>query len=493
MAGLRNGVVLLVLAVPFGLYAAWQVQGVSRADLLLPDPPTDKGLPGKEQLAATRAKTERWAGDVRKAAAVTLQFRTPGPDDAAGDGDCNALARAAARRAADLTDLEQFLSGVGVPTYTGALRARYLEWQSSKAALAKAEKAVEDWFTTPLPAIGASEDATRAMTAFSQLVAAYTKDSRFSEVAKTATWNVRARVRLVEALETVAEVPYARALEMPLPLPAEANSATVRQALGGPRAIREQVRFLRVELDQADDAGLTLPPRVVADAKAAVKRADEWAARERLLGLFAEPKLFTDPAGAADWLEKVNAQFDRTTSPDDRALLRRKVQQFCEAFVPRAVLLDAEVVLDGRPVLRSRVQVKHFPKDGGESQREELGERPGDGSLNEFTVAKLYPDDSTRVMYASAEYYPKQLRPTERSKAAAVYHEARRAMDAAPEKPKWSAKSIEQLKNKCKPVAAEVNRLKVTNDDPRDPRVWDRLESLAKGAAAYPQLFEKGQ
>src|SRR5262245_11592433 len=400
MAELRNGVVLLVLAVPFGLYVAWQVRGVSRADLLPSDPPSDKGLPGRDQLAAARAKTERWSGDVRKAAAVTLQFRAPGSEDVTSDEECTALARAAARRAADLTDLEQFLAGVDGPAFTGALRSRYLEWQSGRASLTKAEKAVEDWFTTPLPAVDSSAAAAKAMAAFDQLVAAYTRDSRFSEVAKTAAWKVRARVRLVEALESVAEAPYAKALEMPLPLPVEANSAIVRQALGGPRAIREQVKFLQVELGSADDAQLALPPRVLTDAKAAIKRGDEWAARERLLGLFAEPKLFADPAGAPDWLEKVNAQFDRTPSPDDRALLRRKVQEFCEAFIPKTLALDAEVLLDGKPVLRSRVEVKHFPRGGGESKRERLANLPDEASLTEFTVAKLYPEDSTRVMYA---------------------------------------------------------------------------------------------
>src|SRR5437867_8660675 len=100
----------------------------------------------------------------------------------------------------------------------------------------------------------------------------------------------------MKALESVAEVPFARALELPLPL--EADSADVRKALGTPRAIREQAKLLQAELTQADEMKLTLPTRVTADAKDALKRADEWAARERLLGLFAEPKLFGNPNGA---------------------------------------------------------------------------------------------------------------------------------------------------------------------------------------------------
>ena len=123
MAG--NKFVLFALALPFPLYGAWQVRGVSRADLIVADPPSDKSA-SKEQLATMRTKTEKWVGDVRKTAAVTYQFRAPGPDDATSDADCTALARDAAKRSADLTDLESFLAGTESPTYTGTLRAQVL-------------------------------------------------------------------------------------------------------------------------------------------------------------------------------------------------------------------------------------------------------------------------------------------------------------------------------------------------------------------------------
>ena len=181
MSGMKHRVTLLLLAAPFAAYAAWQIQGVARADLLVSDQPSDKGLPAREQLAATRAKTTRWAGDVRKAAAVTFQFRAPGVEDTTYDEECSALSKAAAKRAADLTDLEKFLSGMDSPTFTGTLGNKYLEWQVSKGTLTKAEKAIEDWFTTSRSVIDTPEAAAKALAAFGVLVAEYVKDSRFSD------------------------------------------------------------------------------------------------------------------------------------------------------------------------------------------------------------------------------------------------------------------------------------------------------------------------
>jgi len=494
MGRLKSGVVLLLLAVPFALYAAWQVQGVSRADLIVSDPPSEKGLPGREQLAAARAKADKWSEDVRKAAAVTYQFRTPGPDDRAADDECYALARAAGARADELIDLEKFLSDTDDPVFVGALRTRYLEWRASKAELSKAGKAVENWFTTPLPAVDGPEPAAKAVAAFYSLVGEYTRDSRFSDPAKAAGWKVRGRCRVIEALADTARGPYDKVVARPLPLPSEADSPDVRKALGAPRAIREQVKLLQDELTQIEDAKLTVPARAAADARAAVKRADEWAARERLLALFAEPTLFTNPTGAADWLEKVKAQFDRTQSAEDRDLLRRKVQEFCEAFVPRAVELEDFVLIDGKRTRRADVEVEYFDAKG-KSHRVPLTNNPDPESLNEFTVARKFPGERTRVWVGATESFPNQLQPTKPSEAAVAFHEARKNVGSGPGMPKWTAKAIDELKIKCKPVSGEVNKLKIpgTKPDAPAPEIWNRLENLSRGAEADRTLFEKGQ
>lgn len=488
MSGFKSGGIILLLAVPFVLYIAWLVQGVSRADLIVSNPPTEKGLPSKEQLAVTRARTERWSGDVHKAVAVTTQFRSLAADDLASDEECNALARVAAARASDLTDLEKFLSGVDRPEYTGSLRVRYQDWQAGKVALSKAEKAIEEWFTTSLAGIDNSDAAARALASFAGLVAEYTKDTRFSDLTKAAAWKVRARVRIIDLLSESAREPFEKVVNMKLPLPAESDSADVKQALGAPRALREQVKLLQTELAQLEEAKVALPAKIVADAKAAVGRADDWSVRERLLALLAEPELFNRPNGAADWLARMQAHFDKSPA-DDRYRLREKVQEFCEAFIPRVVSLDEFVLIDGKRVPRGMVSIKYFPRADGTSERAKL--TADVNGLNEFNVAEKHPGENTLVIVGATEYTPRQLRPTELSKAAVEYVTVRAEVGTGTGAPKWSAKSIEELKNKCKDMATEVNKLKVPGGKPDAPQIWDRLTSLSQGAMTCRPLFER--
>src|SRR5262249_10571888 len=70
MTRLKSGILVLLLAAPFALYAAYQAQSAVPADLIGNDAPSEKGLPAKEQLTAEAAKTEKWSGEVRKVSAV---------------------------------------------------------------------------------------------------------------------------------------------------------------------------------------------------------------------------------------------------------------------------------------------------------------------------------------------------------------------------------------------------------------------------------------
>jgi hypothetical protein len=490
MSGFKSGAILLFLSIPVLAYCAWQVQGVSRTDLMAASPPSDKGMPTKEQITAQLARAEKWSGDVRKLESVAFQFRAPGADDATADEDCTVLAKSIAARSSDLTDLDRFLSGVDSPAYTGSLKNKYQEWQASKVLLSKSEKVIEEWFTTPLTGIENSAAATGALSAFLKLVADYTSDSRFSDPTRAAAWKVRARVRVIEALADSAIGPYQKVIKLKLPLPTAAESADVKKALEAPPAIREHVKLLQTELTQAEDARLSLPGRILGDAKETIKLADEWAARERLLALFAEPNLFVEPAGAADWLAKVQVQFNRTSSGEERLRLQEKVQEFCETFVPTAVQLDDSVLLDGKPVPRAKIEVKYYPRPGAASERIKLTTMPA--GLNEFNLTERYPGD-TLVVYDASEYYPRQLQPTPLSQAAMSFLAARTELRSGTGAPKWSANSIEVLKNKCKTMAAEVNKLKMPGGKPENPRIWDRLQNLSEGAATNAPLFTKGQ
>ena len=230
---------------------------------------------------------------------------------------------------------------------------------------------------------------------------------------------MQARVRVIDLLGEAARNPFEKVVNQKLPLPSESESTDVKKALGAPRAIREQVKLLQAELAQIEEAKIALPARVLAEAKNAISRADDWAARERLLALFAQRDLFTKADGAADWLAKVQAQYDRTTSPEDHTRLREKVQEFCEVFIPSAVVLDEFVLIDGKKVPRGMVSVKYFPRADGISERAKL--TADVNGLNEFNVAEKHPGENTLVIVGATEYTPKQLRPTPLSKAAVEF------------------------------------------------------------------------
>src|SRR5262245_42608037 len=124
MSRMKSGAILLLLMIPFGLYCVWQVQSVTSTDLSAAEPPSEKGLPDKDQLAAGKAKAEKWAGNVKRASDVAMQYRATTPEDAIEDGAAKAVANAAASRATDLTDLEKFLSDAENPAFVGTLKAK---------------------------------------------------------------------------------------------------------------------------------------------------------------------------------------------------------------------------------------------------------------------------------------------------------------------------------------------------------------------------------
>lgn len=503
MSGLRSGAVLLLLAIPFGLYAAWQIQSATRADTVGESP--DRGLPDEKRLLDAKAATEKWTRDVRRTAAVAFQYRRPGPEDKADDPDCAAVARAVASRADDLTDLEKFLSGVDRPTYAGALKERYAEWQAAKVKLAKAEDAVETWLRNPLTGVDGSASAAQALKAFDSLLVEYRKDAKFADSSRATAWQVEARVKVLAALEDAARGPYGEVLALPLPLPSPKDSKLVERAVGVPAAIREQAKLLREDLTRADEARQKLPERVAKDASAAVRRSDEWAAREQFLSLLADPELFTDPHKAGDWLSKVQAQFDMTQSEAGKELIRKKVQQFCEAYVPRAARLDSKVLIQGKEVNRAGVEIEYATEP--KSKAYPLGDHP-DG-LNEFNFADFHRGFDRIVWSGGGKYSGTKsaLQPTRASLAARDFTLARATVTS------WTPAALMQLKKKCEGEVEAVQRERCEALDTlsgagplkdaaaKEPvsawtrensKVWTRVSGLAAAAAKHPDLFGTG-
>jgi hypothetical protein len=504
MSVLKSGAILLLLTIPFVLYAAWQVQTLTRGDLLVSDAPSEKGLPAKEQLADRRTKTEKWVGDVRKASAVALQFRTP--KGAIPDPECEAVAAAAARRSDDLTDLDKFLSG-RKPEFVGSMAKRYKDWYDETESLRLAAIEVEDWFRRD-PVIGSQSTAEAELTRFTQKLDAYTKGNPiFVDRGMVSGWRVRAAAHIVTALAKTVKAPYQRVLDLPLPLPSEGRNMDMKIALGALAEMKAQAERLEKLVAQARTEGVTLPDDAVKARASALETTREWAAADDLLGLFADPELFTEPTKATAWLPEVQKQYDRTQAEAGRQLIRKKVQQFCEAYVPRAARLDPQVIVfqlqDGK------LERKVIPRSG--VTIEYLGMKPKPltdlfDQLNEFNFQTQYKNLDSIVWANGAQRTAdtSRLRPTPKSVAAHTFSQPRGEVTT------WSPTAVKQLKMKCEGLADALQmkepQLEKLLDElvgaategaaggpawtEKNTRVWTRLKSLADAMEKHPTLFE---
>jgi hypothetical protein len=482
MSGLKGGALLLVLGIPLAGYCALQVKGVARTGAPSDEPP-ERG-PSKEQLDAGRAKSAALASDVGKAAEVAEQYRAAGPADAASDPAAAAVVKAGAARSADLADLDTFLADRERPTFSGQLKEQYAKWTEERRALRGDERAVAERLARP-PEIASAADAAKASEALDSLIEQYATRSNFSDKARAAVWRVQARLIVADGLAALADKEYRAAIGQKLPLkPNDPAEGTLRALK---KAIEELDAAARAA---AADAKLDPDLRKAVDAKGAA--ADENAAREELLSLLAKADLFTDPAGAAPWLKEVAAKYARTKRDADRALIRRKVQEFCEAFVPPEVRLDDAVIFDGKEVERKHVVVAYQREVGGKVMRAPLSAEL-DGA-NEFNLAKTHPGDTTFVEHMGSTRRPAALKPTELSRAAALYNAERKKLSDGTTEPKWTEKSVLELKKKCEAQQKQVENLEVLGGGSggKPFKLWTRLTGLARGLGANKELVAPG-
>ena len=304
MRGLKGGALLLVLTIPMMLFVAWQVNEVVRPDLIASEVPPDRGG-SKEQLTAARTKAAAWSGEVRKASGVAWRYEVPGPEDAVSDEAAVGLNKASGQRAADLKDLDVFLADQDSPTFTGKLRESYKKWTVEMKQAREDARAVTEWLANP-PLVTSAAEAVRAMNAVGGLINQYTTRSKFADKGKAAVWRVRARLLVLDALGKQADAQYRAAVRVKLPL--ESGTNAVKTALETLREVKNQIDVLGADLRQADEDKIPIEGtlRGAADAQGAL--ADQCAAGEELLKLFAKEDLFTNPAGAAAWLTEVAAQ-----------------------------------------------------------------------------------------------------------------------------------------------------------------------------------------
>ena len=483
MSGWKGGGLLLILAAPLAFYAAWQVKGVVRADMVVSDVPPDRGGT-KEQLAATKAKAAAWAGDVRKASGVALQYRQKEAADATGDPVAAEAVSAAAARAANLTDLDLFLNDVKKPEFIGKLKGNYVDWKQEADQTHATGRALADWLARPV-AVNAAADADGRMRELEGLIGDYLKTG-FARPDLAAQSRVRGRLKVVEQLAARADNDYPNALKVPLPLKSGDND--LKSTLATLVALKAQVAALAGDVEQAgtDKADLAAYRADIERLKSAAAKAGS---REKLLALFAQDKLFTDPTGATAWLQDVAALYRQATFEDKRQI-RKKVQEFCEAFIPAVARLDDRVLIGTASLPRDMVQIK-YRKDGKNTTAPLSADPTG---LTEFNVTMTYPKDTTFVLSPS-EGYLETLKPTELSVVADFYNKVRRAVPPGAGGLKWTAKTVEDLKNKCEKERKMVDQLKLLRkkdetapDD--EAKIFARLEGLLEGLKANPELVE---
>jgi hypothetical protein len=483
MRGLKGGGLLLILAVPLALYVAWQAGGVVRTDLVA-EPPPDRGAT-REQLEAVHKRASAWADEVQKAVAFEEQFLGTGAGNDCSDADAKAVVKAATARANELKDLDLFLSGVERPTFQGKKKEQYTRWMTEGEEGKRLARDIVTWLSKP-PVLVAPEDAKKQMGAVLELIGSYSHSSNFSDKSKAHKWRVQARLQIIAALKKLADDRYGEAVKAKLPLAPGDNAA--KSAVDTLRALKDQLDALATDLRLADEEKVTIDGPTHAEAQGKGSVADECVAREELLGAFAREDLFTNPTGADKWLKDVTGLYRRTKDSRVRAVIREKVQEFCEAFVPAAVRLDDKVLIKGKEEPRKEVVVEYEPEPGAVLKSVLLSDE--ENGLNEYKV-KRYPDKSTELRKGGAFLgHPRDLEPTRLSEAARKYNLERKKLADSITVPKWSAKSVEELKNKCVAEMDLVNQLQTPED--RSPKIWTRLSGLAVAMVGCADLFENG-
>ncbi len=498
MSGWKGGSLLLVLAVPLALYAAWSIQGVVRTDMVVSDAPAERGK-SKDELAALKTKTAGWAGDARKTTNVALQYRQPAGGDRVADPVAGEVVRAAAARAAELSDLDQFLAGVPNPDFKGKMVESYKQWKDDLRQVQNNEKEI-DRFLDRAPPTSVAE-AANLMSDLEKRLADY-QQLNFANRARVTEWRVRARLVVVKGLGALADARHEAAVKEPLPF--RADSDAVKDARSTFAAIKTHVAALnadvqRAEAEKTDLSGLT---RDIENRRAI---GDKCGKREQLLILFTRDNLFKNAGGAAAWLREVAVLYRDTKDATDRETIRDKVQEFCGAFVPAAVRLDDEVLIRGKPARREALAIEY--KDGGATKETPLTGDPA--GLNEFTAATTYPGGTTFVLVSGNQEYLKNMEPTELSKAARRYTELRRAVGQGATGPKWTVKTVEELKKKCeaeKELVDNLKKLKALRDRDRFPNpkkkdagadkdddelnILVRIESVLDGLRSCTELLD---
>jgi hypothetical protein len=99
-----------------------------------------------------------------------------------------------------------------------------------------------------------------------------------------------------------------------------------------------------------------------------------------------------------------------------------------------------------------------------------------------------------QVEYMGSEREPSYLKPTELSRAAVLYNAERKKLSDGTTEPKWTEKSVLELKKKCEAQQKQVENLEVLDgrSSGKPFKLWTRLTGLAQGLGANKELVAPG-
>lgn len=461
----KKYLVLLLVSAPIGGYAIWLGVDASQQQVVAPRSPPEIGGPGKDDLTQSHGKATSDAEDARLVATAALRFQPAGPKEP-GDADAKAAVGAAAARAQELVHLRMFVEGRAKSEF----RSRRWEALADEQETLKGQEGRIEARLADTPDVAGATAAKAQLDEVRKLIDTYA-GNRLHDRMKVEKWQLRARARVVRGLDAWATKELGEVLKGP------ADPGAQKALLGAVEEIGKQADALGRELGP-DHTGLD--PR----DRGAVDLPEAWAARKQLLEAFAGDPAGLPPEDIGGRLAKVRGAYTKLQKqPELRALIREKVQPFCGGFIPEKLRLDSVVRLDGEVVPRAPLNLEFE----GEAKPKKLSADPL-GDLTEFNHTK----QSRKFNHIEWNFNQKvRLEPTDASKAAFAYSDARKSV------PRWDGPSVIRLKEACKDHDETVlNKLTAYRTDQGPNRdlpaqAWTRLALLEKAIKDCPELFER--
>jgi hypothetical protein len=467
MSSWTKRLIALGLWVPFGAYAAREL--TLTLDRSVPAM-SDAKLPERDKATKGRAAAKA-AADATKADVQAVAFFQPG---------AGAFKDALTERFWAVENARLALDpGPNVPVFGGALKNEFAAAFGAQRILIEARLKLDAWFDRPV-----AKNAVAYLTDFLENYLQPYLDAKPPQ-AEAAVYDLRGRHKIAVASAAELAKRYADAVrESGVPL---ARSPELTRDAAD--LLKMYTNFKDVLAKRPVTEQNTTPLKPLAAQLAADE--EDWRARNDLLVKFAVDPPGLAPEDAKKWFKDVNTQVGRLKDAATKAIIRDKVQQFCDALIPKKFALDSLVMVSTRTVERSDLKAR-YAKDGKlDSTFPVLTDDPD--LLNEMTAKTKGPRGllfDSFYLDASGGIDPNVVKPTAKSKASLAFLAARATV---PEKNGWTRDTVARLLEKAGPAE--------TGDKHRwddlillgkrgEYKVYERLKIVEGAISQYADLFE---